>query len=209
MAHINLFLTELRFCLVTILTPGILNFRAREEDTTKTMYPVPLGKEAEREEKEGGGKVDKICDAMKKVLLELDENKYQTTPFFLSHCLLRSFPPRYLLSIITAHVKKSEPELETVLLRIRHLSQQEEGREVKKIEETEKENVGGSRKTGQEGGEETSREAGKVVVTSEEALKYILFLVDVDRLYDVALGMYDFQLVLMVAEKSQKVSLFP
>ncbi|EDO27313.1 predicted protein, partial [Nematostella vectensis] len=41
-------------------------------------------------------------------------------------------------------------------------------------------------------------------VTSEEALKYVLFLVDVNQMFDVALGMYDFQLVLMVAEKSQK-----
>ena len=41
-------------------------------------------------------------------------------------------------------------------------------------------------------------------VTSEEALKYVLFLVDVNQMYDVALGMYDFELVLMVAEKSQK-----
>ena len=46
-------------------------------------------------------------------------------------------------------------------------------------------------------------EAGSV--TSEEALKYVLFLVDVNQMYDVALGMYDFELVLMVAEKSQKV----
>lgn len=42
-------------------------------------------------------------------------------------------------------------------------------------------------------------------VTPEEALKYLLFLVDVNQLYDVALGTYDFDLVLMVAEKSQKV----
>ena len=42
-------------------------------------------------------------------------------------------------------------------------------------------------------------------MTSEEALKYVLFLVDVNQMYDVALGMYDFELVLMVAEKSQKV----
>ena len=31
------------------------------------------------------------------------------------------FHTRYLLSIITAHVKKSEPELETVLLKIKEL----------------------------------------------------------------------------------------
>ena len=42
-------------------------------------------------------------------------------------------------------------------------------------------------------------------VGAEEALKYLLFLVDVNELYDVALGTYDFDLVLMVAEKSQKV----
>jgi len=40
----------------------------------------------------------------------------------------------------------------------------------------------------------------------EDAVKYIIFLSDVNQLYDVALGMYDFQLVLMVAQYSQKVS---
>jgi hypothetical protein len=45
------------------------------------------------------------------------------------------------------------------------------------------------------------------VVSPEEALKYLLFLVDVNEMYDVALGTYDFDLVLMVAEKSQKVKL--
>lgn len=45
----------------------------------------------------------------------------------------------------------------------------------------------------------------QVVVSAEEALKYLLFLVDVNEMYDVALGTYDFDLVLMVAEKSQKV----
>ncbi|EDV26443.1 uncharacterized protein TRIADDRAFT_22184, partial [Trichoplax adhaerens] len=37
-----------------------------------------------------------------------------------------------------------------------------------------------------------------------EALKYLLVLVDVNELYNVALGMYDFDIVLMVAERSQK-----
>ena len=45
-------------------------------------------------------------------------------------------------------------------------------------------------------------------VTAEKALKYLLFLVDVNELYDVALGTYDYELVLMVAEKSQKVGKF-
>ncbi|KND02563.1 Elongator subunit IKI3 [Spizellomyces punctatus DAOM BR117] len=39
---------------------------------------------------------------------------------------------------------------------------------------------------------------------ADAALKYVIFLADVDKLYDVALGMYDFPLVLMVAQHSQK-----
>jgi len=42
-------------------------------------------------------------------------------------------------------------------------------------------------------------------VSTDEALRYLLYLVDVSDLYNVALGTYDFDLVLLVAEKSQKV----
>lgn len=38
----------------------------------------------------------------------------------------------------------------------------------------------------------------------EDAVKYIVFLVDVDKLFDTALGMYDFSLVLLVAQHSKK-----
>ncbi|CAL1711610.1 unnamed protein product [Somion occarium] len=38
----------------------------------------------------------------------------------------------------------------------------------------------------------------------EDAVKYIIFLVDADKLFDTALGMYDFSLVLMVAQNAQK-----
>ncbi|KAK7115940.1 elongator complex protein 1-like [Littorina saxatilis] len=41
-------------------------------------------------------------------------------------------------------------------------------------------------------------------VSAEDALKFLLFLVDVNKLYDAALATYNFDLVLMVAEKSQK-----
>ncbi|KAJ8714548.1 hypothetical protein PYW07_002773 [Mythimna separata] len=44
----------------------------------------------------------------------------------------------------------------------------------------------------------------KLPVGSDEALKYLLYMVDVNQLFDVALGMYDFELVLFVAHKSQK-----
>ena len=42
---------------------------------------------------------------------------------------------------------------------------------------------------------------------AEDAIKYIIFLADANKLFDVALGMYDFELVLAVAQNSQKVSL--
>ena len=42
-------------------------------------------------------------------------------------------------------------------------------------------------------------------VSVDEALHYLLYLVDFNELYTVALGTYDFSLVLMVAEKSNKV----
>jgi elongator complex protein 1 len=39
----------------------------------------------------------------------------------------------------------------------------------------------------------------------EAAVRYIMFLVDPDKLFDIALGMYDFSLVLLIAQNSQKV----
>jgi elongator complex protein 1 len=42
----------------------------------------------------------------------------------------------------------------------------------------------------------------------EDAVKYIIFLVDADTLFDVALGMYDFSLVLLIAQHAQKVPYF-
>lgn len=43
---------------------------------------------------------------------------------------------------------------------------------------------------------------------AEEAVKYIIFLADANTLFDVALGIYDFGLVLAVAQNSQKVGSF-
>ncbi|NWI65046.1 ELP1 protein, partial [Todus mexicanus] len=79
---------------------------------------------------------------------------------------------RYCLSILTAHVKKSPPELEIALQKVHDL----------------RENITPDVKA----------------VSAEEALKYLLFLVDVNELYEYSLGTYDFDLVIMVAEKSQK-----
>lgn len=43
------------------------------------------------------------------------------------------------------------------------------------------------------------------VNAAEEALRYTIFLCDAEKLYNVALGMYNFPLVLMVAQQAQKV----
>ncbi|XP_063699383.1 LOW QUALITY PROTEIN: elongator complex protein 1 [Culicoides brevitarsis] len=49
-------------------------------------------------------------------------------------------------------------------------------------------------------------DAGKVTqgTTSDETFKYLLYLVNVNDLYNIALGLYDFALVLYVAKRSQK-----
>ncbi|XP_057276714.1 elongator complex protein 1 isoform X2 [Pezoporus wallicus] len=79
---------------------------------------------------------------------------------------------KYCLSILTAHIKKSPPELEIALQKVHDLRE--------------------------------NNTPDVKAVSAEEALKYLLFLVDVNELYDYSLGTYDFDLVIMVAEKSQK-----
>jgi len=50
------------------------------------------------------------------------------------------------------------------------------------------------------------RESHGDVRLAEEALNHLLLLEDVDTLYNAALGLYDLQLCVVVAEKSQKVN---
>lgn len=132
------------------------------------------------------GKVDMVCDAILKCLDDLGGSS------------------TYLLATITALVKKTTPELETVLVKIKQLQGElqslvfssviAEGLEfiLSFCNNCNKVSAAGTVSNG---------------ITAEDALKHSLFLVDVNQLYDVALGMYDFDLVLMVAEKSQKVQI--
>ena len=41
---------------------------------------------------------------------------------------------------------------------------------------------------------------------AEKAVEHICFLADVNRLYEHALGLYDLELTLLVAQQSQKAS---
>ena len=83
---------------------------------------------------------------------------------------------KLLLPVLTSHVKQKH--LDVALKIVWNLKQKESANKV--------------------------ASAGGDNITSQEALKYLLYLVDVNELYNVALGMYDFGLVLFVASKSQK-----
>ncbi|NXY14657.1 ELP1 protein, partial [Atrichornis clamosus] len=126
----------------------------REEDFTKSMYPsLNGGSNTQPHQHPDQKKVNLICDVMRVAMEHID-------------------PQKYCLSILTAHVKKSPPELEIALQKVHDLRE--------------------------------SITPDVKAVSAEEALKYLLFLVDVNELYDYSLGTYDFDLVVMVAEKSQK-----
>lgn len=94
---------------------------------------------------------------------------------------------RYINSILTAYVFRQPPDYEAglgLLLRIR----------------------GASPASGIKRGLMRAKlrpESAPHLV--EEAVKYIIFLVDANALFDLALGMYDFSLVLMIAQHAQKV----
>lgn len=93
----------------------------------------------------------------------------------------RNLPERYLLPILTTLVCKTPADIESALRLV-------QGLRTRELEAT---------------GESRSTNAS-ASSTSEKALKYLVFLVDVNHLFDIALGMYDFDLVLLVAQKSQK-----
>ncbi|KAM9850335.1 elongator complex protein 1 [Aulostomus maculatus] len=143
------FITQLR----SINNINLFLTELKEEDTTSSMYPRPESSAAQRQPASGQKKVDVVCDALRSAMESMDPNKF-------------------CLSILTAHVKKTVPELEIALQKVHEL----------RVNPPE---VPGA-------------------VSAEEALKYLLFLVNVNDLYEHSLGTYDFDLVLMVAEKSQK-----
>ncbi|KAG0411515.1 hypothetical protein HPB47_011369 [Ixodes persulcatus] len=122
-----------------------------DQDVANTLYVSAYRSRSKKPFRFERSKNDHVCDTLRDVLERLDYD-------------------RFLLSILTCHAKKNEPELDQVLFKIHKLKG-------------------------------VAEERG---TTSDQALKYILYLVDTNDLFNVALGTYDFDLVLMVAEKSQK-----
>ncbi|EEC18088.1 ikappab kinase complex-associated protein, putative, partial [Ixodes scapularis] len=122
-----------------------------DQDVANTLYASAYRSRSKKPFRFERSKNDHVCDALRDVLERLDYD-------------------RFLLSILTCHAKKSEPELDQALFKIHKLKG-------------------------------VAEEQG---TTLDQALKYILYLVDTNDLFNVALGTYNFDLVLMVAEKSQK-----
>lgn len=89
----------------------------------------------------------------------------------------KSTKTKFVLPIITAYVKQNQLEAAmTVIIDLRK----------------------------QGSSNNSNNKADDSEIDAQGALKYLLYLVDVNQLYNVALGMYDFDLVLFVATKSQK-----
>ncbi|MBZ3869628.1 Elongator complex protein 1 [Sciurus carolinensis] len=160
----------------------------KEEDVTKTMYPPPVNSSIRPSSDTSEKKLDLICDAMRTAMENIDPHKYGRCRYWrllknrcvvvlvrLILLLILVFFTRYLRYCLS--ILTSHVKKTTPELEI----------VLQKVHELQ-ENAASVPDT----------------VTAEEALKYLLLLVDVNELYDHSLGTYDFDLVLMVAEKSQK-----
>ncbi|KAI9671737.1 MAG: hypothetical protein M1831_003265 [Alyxoria varia] len=134
----------------------------RGEDVSKTMYKETLPSKDIFKSNQGGAenqnrnvpvstshsKVNRICDAFLSILV----HRYSTN----------------LQNVITAHLCKSPPDIESGLHVISDLQAKGEHDFV------------------------------------ETAVEHTCFLADVNKIYDAALGMYNLQLALLVAQQSQK-----
>ncbi|XP_046749478.1 putative elongator complex protein 1 [Diprion similis] len=151
----------------------------QEEDVTSTMYSSCYSHKAKR-----NNIVNQVPSSTDKPIISFGKceedsssrNKVEHVCELLrNHMEARLDADRLLLPILTSLVKKHEvKDLEAALVKVK---------EIKKLEK---------------------QSEAKLHSSSEEALKYLLYLVDVNTLFDIALGMYDFDLVMLVAAKSQK-----
>ncbi|GES62588.1 elongator complex protein 1 [Aspergillus terreus] len=130
--------------------------RLSEDDVSQTLYKDTLKTSASDDTQPNGNvpvkalgksKVNRICDAF----LALLEKRMDTN----------------LHNLITAHVCKSPPDLESGLRLVARLR------------------------------EESPEQA-------EDAIEHMCFLTDANRLYDNALGLYDLELTLLVAQQAQR-----
>ncbi|RMY09186.1 hypothetical protein D0868_04380 [Hortaea werneckii] len=141
--HVDLFLSS-------VSEENVAETMYKETLTTKLDKPLSKGAPDEAATKQSGSasKVNKICDAF---LTALQEKR-----------------STHLQNIVTAHVCKSQPDLEAGLMLVSELRKQQDQEAL------------------------------------ESAVEHICFLADVNQLYDTALGIYDLDVALLVAQQSQK-----
>ncbi|KAL4878550.1 IKI3 family-domain-containing protein [Aspergillus karnatakaensis] len=128
--------------------------RLKEEDVSQTLYKdtlkalkVDVAVDTSIFKANKGGKVNRICDGFLTALEKRSDSN--------------------LHNLITAHVCKLPPDLESGLRLVARLK------------------------------DESSEQA-------EDAVEHICFLTDANRLYDTALGLYDLELTLLVAQQAQR-----
>ncbi|XP_012256785.2 putative elongator complex protein 1 [Athalia rosae] len=180
----NLFISNADKFIDDIKNPNWLSLflsDLREEDVTTTMYSSCYRQKTQdgKSSNQIPGSGDNSQNSSSKSVSVIPEKgKIENICELLrNHMEGRPDTDRLLLPILTSLVKKQEiKDLEAALVK------------VKTIRNLENENEN----------EKQFRSS------SEEALKYLLYLVDVNTLFDIALGMYDFELVMIVAAKSQK-----
>ena len=93
-------------------------------------------------------------------------------------------PSTHLLSILTSFVTKSPPEIESALKLVQELRRHSAAKPPRPPHET------------------SAQATHKIY--AEDAIKYLSWLVNPDRLYNVALGMYDLDLTSQLAKYTQK-----
>ncbi|KAJ0420730.1 IKI3 family-domain-containing protein [Aspergillus carlsbadensis] len=128
--------------------------RLKEEDVSQTLYKdtlkalkVDTAVQALTNPAKKGNKVNKICDGFLAALEKRSESN--------------------LHNLITAHVCKLPPDLESGLELVARLRDESPGQ-------------------------------------AEDAVEHMCFLTDANRLYDTALGLYDLELTLLVAQQAQR-----
>jgi elongator complex protein 1 len=147
----------------------------RDVDVCAALFPDPSKPLVASAPADVPGKTNAVCDALQRAFQALD-------------------PARYLLCILTTLVRRSPPQHEAALALVKKLrgmlADQRPSHHLLPVDEEDSLSPPATESSGKS--------------AAEAALAYLVFLADVNQLFDIALGMYDFQLVLLVARKSQK-----
>ncbi|XP_054720167.1 putative elongator complex protein 1 [Uloborus diversus] len=151
------FLENVKNVIEQLNSPNNLNLflaSLKNEDVRETLYSFAYrGRQKDPCVEMIKSKVNTLCDSFREVLEAVNDDKYYQT-------------------LIATYAKKTEPELDKALVRL------------KKLKDT------------------SDQKSTQTLVDS--ALNFLLYLVDVNDLIDVALGTYDLEITIMVSQKSQK-----